>query len=293
MEHTASNLLAKDSGQDLTEAERQDFAEREAQPAIEKERQEAEQQGQKNLDKEAIAAIEETREAINAISEKRNDKARQAIERASAKINALLDRKGKDAFIPVDVQVEVFDTAPREHQAIIEIAQDAARALDEKDFPSARVLLHELMSEIRVRHYTLPLATFSVGLQDAARLLEQDKLDDANAVIRTALTTLVAIDHVTPVPLIIAREAIDRAHARRDTDKDLAVKLMELAKQELNRARELGYASKDPSYVYLNHDISELETQLKSGAGDTASGFSALKEKVAAFLKRQSDQNRH
>jgi len=40
-------------------------------------------------------------------------------------------------------------------------------------------LLYSLESEIRARTYNLPLATYPLALQEAARLLDQGKNDDA------------------------------------------------------------------------------------------------------------------
>jgi len=102
----------------------------------------------------------------------------------------------------------VFDTAPEDIDAILEIADavDAAILLD--DYPAARALLYGLMSELRVRTYNLPLATYLVALTEAARLLDEKKNDEARMVLMVALSTLVAIDRVTPLPLLLAREAI-------------------------------------------------------------------------------------
>jgi hypothetical protein len=73
----------------------------------------------------------------------------------------------------------VFDTAPEDIDAILEIADavDAAILLD--DYPAARALLYGLMSELRVRTYNLPLATYPVALTEAARLLDEKKNDEA------------------------------------------------------------------------------------------------------------------
>src|SRR5689334_15252216 len=137
------------------EAARQN-AEQQARPEIEKQRKQLEQQAESTLDKEAIAAIDETEKAIDAISKNKTDEALAAIEQATGKINVLLGRNPSTALIPVNVEVDVIDTAPRDHQMILELAQDVSRAVDDRDFPDARILLHALMSEIRVRTYNLP-----------------------------------------------------------------------------------------------------------------------------------------
>ena len=104
----------------------------------------------------------------------------------------------------------------------------------------------------------------------------------------TALNTLVVVDHVTPVPLVLAQAAVAAAQQLRDKDKAEAQKLLDEAKYEVERAKELGYAGNDPEYAALDKAMSDLQAQLKDG-GDTASAFSALKDRVSVFLKRLSE----
>lgn len=61
---------------------------------------------------------------------------------------------------------------------------------------------------------------------------------------------------------------------------------MQVAKNEIARAKELGYASNPPEYAALNL-ISALEKQLKSN-GNTESVFAKLKDDIASFLKNES-----
>ena len=258
-----------------------------AQAGIEKQRAEARQQAEQTLDRDAISTIEETQRAIDAINANTISEALSALERASGKINVLLARNAATALIPVSSEVVVFDTAPEDLDSIVEIADaaDAAMVLD--DYPAARALLYGLMSELRVRIYNLPLATYPAALTEAARLIDQKNKDEARLVLMAALGTLVVIDEVTPLPLIVARVAINEAQARRDTDKAAAQAFLETARYELDRAMALGYAAQDPEYKALKDEISNLQKQLKNNE-DTTSVFSKLRERMSALLKRQS-----
>jgi hypothetical protein len=262
-------------------------AQAKANPQIEKQRQEAEQQASKALDKDAQAAIDETNKAIKAISDGKTSDAIAALERATGKINILVGRNPANALIPVQLNAQVIDVAPTDLKAIKTIAKAADSAVDDKDYPAARVLLQGLVSEIRVRMANLPLATYPIAMQDAARLLDQKKTEEAKAVLQTALNTLVVIDHVTPLPIAVAQEAIKDAEAKRDSNKDEAQKLLATAKSELERAKELGYAGKDPEYAALSNEISNVEKAL-SGNGDSRSAFARLKDRVSSFFHRQS-----
>jgi hypothetical protein len=90
--------------------------------------------------------------------------------------------------------------------------------------------------------------------------------------------------------MLVAQEAIHKAQTRTQEDKNAAREILEKAELELDLATELGYAGKDPEYAALKNDISNLKKQLK-GNEDTSSGFSRLKARLGAFLKRQSEQS--
>lgn len=267
-------------------------AEHQVRPDIENERKADEQQAQQSLDKDAIAAIDQTHKAIDDIAANKTDDAVHDIEQATGKINILLARNPSTALIPVYLEVAVIDTAPLDSKAVEELVKGVSKAVGDKDFPVARVLLADLMSELRVRTYNLPLATYPAALTQAARLLDQKATSQASNVLLTALNTLVVIDRVTPLPLLVARAAIDAAQAQQQKDKNAALTLLEVARASIQRSKELGYAPKDPEYAALNDDISNLEKQLKGG-GDVSAFFSKLKERFAGFLKRQSNQQRH
>jgi len=266
-------------------------SEAQANPQIEKQRQEAEQEARKTLDQDAASAIAETSNAVKAVAQGKTDEAMSAIERAIGKINVVVARNPANALIPVELQVEVIDAAPWDIRAIRSIGKAAERAVEDRDYPGARVLLQHLISEIRVRTYNLPLASYPVALKDAARLLDQKRQDEAKAVLQTALNTLAIIDRVRPLPLAAAQDNVERAQALRDKDKDAAQRQLAEAKTELDRAKELGYAGKDPEYAALNQAISDVEKQLK-GNQDSTSAFAKLREKVKSFFKRQSESEK-
>jgi hypothetical protein len=264
-------------------------AEQQARPEIERQRQQTEQQAQQAVNKDAVAALQETQKAIAAIVGNNNTDALTAIEQATGKINILLARNPSTALIPVSVEVAVIDSAPSDSKTVLELSLNVAKALDDNDFPAARTLLDALRSEIRNRTYNLPLASYPEALKEAARLLDQKKNDDAKAVLLMALNTLVVVDKVTPIPLLLARTALNGAQVESQKDKANSQKLLEIAKAEVLRAKQLGYAGKDPEYTALNNDISNLEKQLKGG-GEISSLWARTKEKLSSFTNRQSSK---
>lgn len=266
-------------------------AQQQVQPEVENQRRQIEEEGKKGLDQEAVVAVNDTQKAIDAIAADKSDHALAAIEEATGKINILLARNPANAFIPVSLAVDIIDVAPHDTKLIRQVASDASAAVGAKDYPSARVLLYSLTSEIRSRTFNLPLATYPDALKEAARLLDQKKDQDASNVLLTALNTLVAVDKVTPLPLILSREALRAAKENSQKDKATAQILVQTAKNELGRSKELGYAAHAPEYDALNADITSLEKQLK-GNRDATAVFAKLEDKLSGFLKRQSGQER-
>ena len=263
-------------------------AEQQARPDLEKWRNEAEQQALKTLDKDAMAAIEQTLQAIDCLAAGKTADALKSIEEATGKVNIVLARNPELALIPVSVEALIIDTAPRDIDDIAKLADavDAAIILD--DFPTARALLGALRSELCVRTYNLPLGIYPTALQEAARLLDKDS-EAAGITLLAALNALVTVDQVTPLPLLIAQEAVNQAQTLAQKDKNAAQKVLETAEFELNRAMALGYTGQDSEYTALKDDISNLKKQLK-GSEDTNSAFSKLKARLSAFLKRESDR---
>jgi hypothetical protein len=271
--------------------EQRQNAEKQARPEVEKERQSAQEQANQALDQDAIAAINDTQNAIKAISQSNKNDALAGIEAATGKIDILLARNAKAALIPVASEVEVIDTAPFDEKAVQALNNSVSEAVKDKNYPTARLLLYSLESEIRARTYNLPLATYPLALQEAARLLDQGKNDDASKVLGTALNTMVAVDKVTPIPLVLARAAIAAAEEQRQKDKNAAETLLSAAKDQLHRCQELGYAANATEYSALNTSIAQLDKELK-GNGDTTSLFARLKDELSPLFNRQSAQER-
>jgi len=281
---------ANPKSQEHLDQQRQD-AEEQTRPEVEKERQSAQEEADQALDRDAIAAINQTQNAIKAIAQNKKNDALAAIEAATGKIDILLARNAKEALIPVASEVEVIDAAPLDEKAIQGLEHSVSEAIKNKNYPTARLLLYSLESEIRTRTYNLPLATYPLALQDAARLLDQGKNDDASKVLETALNTLVAVDKVTPIPLVLARGAIAAAEEQRQKDKNAAQTLLATAKDQLHRCQELGYAANATEYSVLNDSIAQLNKELK-GSGDTTSLFARLKDELSPLFNRQSPQER-
>ncbi|ABA25225.1 conserved hypothetical protein (plasmid) [Trichormus variabilis ATCC 29413] len=272
-----------------------------SQQEIEQERQKATNEAQSSLDQDAIAALEETRNAINAIDQGNTQEALQALERATGKLDILLARYPELALVPVSTQITIIDLAPRDFDLIEPIRDEAKRAVNEEDFPTGRALLHNLVSEIRTSTVNLPLETYPDAMKESARLLHQGRNDEARAVMQLALSTLVVTEQSRPIPLINALTELAAAMAlaaqgqdqqnQDQQNRDQVLRLLEDARTQLKLARELGYARRDPEYKELDRAIKDIERQIRAKE-KTESPFAKLREKFFSFFNRVSRVNR-
>lgn len=272
-----------------------------SQQEIEQERQKATNEAQSSLDQDAIAALEETRNAINAIDQDNTQESIQALERATGKLDILLARYPELALVPVSTQITIIDLAPRDFDLIEPIRDEAKRAVNEEDFPTGRALLHNLVSEIRTSTVNLPLETYPDAMKESARLLHQGRTDEARAVMQLALSTLVVTEQSRPIPLINALTELAAAMAlaaqgqdqqnQDQQNRDQVLRLLEDARTQLKLARELGYARRDPEYKELDRAIRDIERQIRAKE-KTESPFAKLREKFSSFFNRVSRVNR-
>ncbi len=272
-----------------------------SQEEIEQEKQKATNEAQSSLDQDAIAALKETRNAINAIDQGNTQEALQALERATGKLDILLARYPELALVPVSTQISIIDLAPRDFDLIEPIRDEAKRAVNEEDFPTGRALLHNLVSEIRTSTVNLPLETYPDAMKEAARLLHQGRTDEARAVMQLALSTLVVTEQSRPIPLINALTELAAAMAlaaqgqdqqnQDQQNRDQVLRLLEDARTQLKLARELGYARRDPEYKELDRAIRDIERQIRAKE-KTESPFAKLREKFSSFFNRVSRVNR-
>jgi hypothetical protein len=256
--------------------------------AIEKEKQAATAEAESSLDQEAIAALEETRNAIAAIEQGKTHDAIQALERATGKIDILVARYPELALVPVSTQVAIIDVAPADMDTIERIRNQIKSAINAENYPAARELLNNLMSEIRTTTLNLPLATYLDAMKEAARWLKDGQTEQAQAVLQSALSTLVLTEQSRPLPLVNAQTKLMGAVAVADFDQNDAQRLLEEVRNQLKLAKELGYARRDRNYAELDQTIQTIERQLKTNQ-KSERAFAELQDKFSTFFNRISE----
>jgi tetratricopeptide (TPR) repeat protein len=246
----------------------------------------AEQKAQSTqLIKEAIKAIQYTQDALIYLNGKKIDKAKEALKNAVGQLAIVLNSPNPPYLLPVDVQIEAYQFQGKMSDIAKMVAQ-AKLLVAENKLPQARQILNALRDEIVIKTINLPLATYPAALNLAIKYLNEGKIKEAKDVLAMALSTLVEVDTIIPIPLIKAQALVTEASKIVKKDQKEALKYLEEAKRQLELARLLGYASKsNTTYKELEKAIKHLEKEIKANH-KTAGLFEELIQKLKEFKEK-------
>ena len=247
----------------------------------------AEQKAQTDnqLVKEAITAIRYTQDALIYLNGKKNDKAKESIKKAIAELSDVLNRPNPPYLLPVDINIEAYQFSG-DLKTIKKAVDQAKMLVVENKLPQAREVLNTLRDEIVVKTINLPLATYPAALNLALKYINEGKIKEAKDVLAMALSTLVEVDTIIPIPLVKATQLVVEASKIVKKDKKEALKYLEEAKHQLILAEALGYTSRsDTTYKMLKEKINKLEKEIKANH-ETKGLFEELIQKIKEFKEK-------
>ncbi len=265
-----------------------------------KERQAAgSQQGQvtkqrKKIIDEAMAAIRETENALQALDKNDSQTALAALERATGKLEIIVARAPELALAPSGVTTFTYDLIGTV-EAVKAIEKKAKQALEDGRLQAARRMLRDLGSELVIRTTNIPLASYPQAMKQAARLVDEGKTDEAKAVLQSALGTLVITEHVIPLPVVAAETLLKKAETlvekkgRTDAENKALAGLLKKARKELEFAEALGYGTKK-EFAKMYEYLDEIEE--KSSGGKSGAGFFDKIKKALGLAKGQGQESK-
>jgi len=246
-------------------------------------------QSQNQLVKEAINAIRDTQDALIYLNAKKLDKAKEAIKKAIGNLSDVLNRPNAPYLLPVDINIEAYEFKG-DINTISKTIAEAKLLIIENKLPQAREILNTLRDEIVIKTTNLPLATYPAALNLALKYINEGKIKEAKDVLVMALSTLVEVDTIIPIPLIRAQALVQEASKIVKTNRTEAIKILEEAKYQLKLAEMLGYTSKSSTtYKELRKEIETLEKEIKAHH-KTASLFEKLIQKLKEFKEKAITQ---
>ncbi|QCT94502.1 YfdX family protein [Caminibacter mediatlanticus TB-2] len=237
------------------------------------------------LVKEAIRAIQYTQEALMYLKNKKIKKAKEALKNAVGQLAIVLNTPKAPYLLPVDIQIEAYQFQGK-LKDIAKMVNQAKLLVVANKLPAAREVLNALRDEIVIKTVNLPLATYPAALNLAIKYINEGKIKEAEDVLAMALSTLVEVDTIIPIPLIKAEALVSEASKIVKKDKKQALKYLEEAKYQLKLAETLGYTSKsDTTYKMLRDEISKLEKEIKRNH-NTKGLFEELLKKLKEFKEK-------
>ena len=250
--------------------------------AVKVAKKDAKQDSKSHIVKEALEAVVLTQKVLGEIAHKEKENAIKDIEKAIGKIEVVLAKKNAPFMLPIDTSINAYEFHA-DLSTIKKGIKTVKDLLDEGKIQEARRLLDTFQSEIDITTVSLPLASYPQALKLAASYLHEGKTDEAKDVLEMALRTLVTTKVIIPIPLITSEALIADAKKIAKKDKNQALKHLDLAKKELEKAELLGYtSSSDVTYKTLRNAVEKVEKEIR-GKNKAEKLFEELIEKLKSF----------
>jgi hypothetical protein len=240
---------------------------------------------QVKLVQEAIASLKLSAKALDALNRNKPDEAKKDIELALGKLESILASEKAPKMLPIDNRVIVknFVGTAKDVEKAIETVK---ALLDKGKVQEAGELLISLQSEIDIVVVNLPLASYPDALKLASKYIIDKNYEKAKRVLEVALSTFTEVEYIIPIPVINALELIKTASTIAKTNKEQALKHLEYASDELDKAEKLGYiSSSDVTYKQLHELIEKTEKEIK-GPNKAEKLFNELIEKLKDFKSK-------
>ena len=234
---------------------------------------------------EAISAIRNTQDALVYLNGKDTKRAISALKKAIGDLAVVLNAPNAPYLLPVDINFEAYQFQG-DIKNVAKLVKQAKNLVEENKLPEAREVLNTLRDEIVIKTINLPLATYPAALQLAIKYINEGKIKEAKEVLAMALSTLVEIKTIIPIPLVKTQNLIVEASKIVKKDKKEAIKYLEEAKHQLKLGEILGYTSKSSTtYKMLKEQINKLEREIRANH-KTSNLFERLIEKIKEFKEK-------
>ncbi len=244
----------------------------------------AEKNAQQNtqLVKEAINAIRNTQDALIYLNGKDKKNAINSLKKAIGDLAVVLNTPNPPYLLPVDINFEAYQFSGN-IKTVASLVQKAKALVIANKLPQAREVLNTLRDEIVIKTINLPLVTYPAALKLSIKYINENKIKEAKEVLAMALSTLVEVKTIIPIPLVKAQNLIIEASKIVKKDPKEALKYLDEAKRQLKIGKVLGYTStSETTYKMLKDKINHLEKEIKA-KHNTSSLFERLIEKIKDF----------
>ena len=221
----------------------------------------------RQIEYEAMSALAGTQNALMALKKDDTSRAIALLKEAAKQLNTLLNKYPHSNLIPalVDADIYEFDSDANQVETLLKMANEL---LADHRVQAARQLLDQLVSELHVTTISVPLGSFSMGVNDAASFASSGNTGKAKDVLIEILNRLAKTVQITPIPILQAadllKEASKLAQAGNRPNEDTKAQILALfdaIKEKLKFAEMLGYGAKG-DYEQANDAIDEIKSDV-------------------------------
>ncbi len=239
------------------------------------------------ITKEAFATIFETQNLLNTIDNGDTAKAIEMGHKLIGKLEVLLTKSpdAKLILVNVDLRKNEIISDINTVRNTVKLAKDA---FDKGYYQVASDLLKNLKSEMIIRNYYIPTATYPDAIKMAVAKLEEGDSNSAKLILEQVLNTVVIDENIIPLPVLRAEQLIALAANIDKKDHNNAKKVVNLlneANYQLQLAQEMGYGKKDEDFKNFADMISKLKESVNNKQ-DSQSSFDSLKNNISNFKNK-------
>ncbi len=239
--------------------------------------------------KEVLTGFDKTIEAIKALQKNDIKGAKKLLAAATVSFDKALKANPKLDRVPIadDITVTEIASTPEQIKKAIDLAKEA---LDAHRIDEARGLLLPLRDEMVIATQYIPMDLYPSATRLASNMLGNGHKKEALQTLNTALGTLGVDEVVIPMPLVRAQAYVAEASKLDKSKKKEAMRLLDAASSELQKALLLGYTDKHAgAYKDLNKQIDAIRDEI-GGKNEVEKLYEHIKGSFKAlFHKTEKD----
>jgi len=216
----------------------------------------------KKSPKEFMQGLNNTILALKAIDENKTKEATDLLKKADKDLTTAFKKEPKLGLIPVNDSAKII-TFNGDAKLIKHIKEAAIKLLQDNNTQLAIDMLMPLQDEMIITTQLIPSYIYPKAIKESIKALKDGKKEIAKDTLLTALNATQIDTIIIPIPLITAQNMILEASKLQKTHKKEALKLLNAAQDELQKAILLGYANNyQKEYKALDKKIEDIKTEI-------------------------------
>ncbi len=230
--------------------------------SIDKEK-EKQKKGFQEAPKEIVKGFEDTLKAISFLSGENITEAKKSLKSATENFSIALKSSPELDIVPFSQEIIVNEFLG-DSKKVKKALTLANKMITEYETQVAKVLLEPLEDEMIISTQAIPMKLYPLATEKALHALEKGDKDEALEMLHVSLNTIITETVVIPLPLLVAEDLVGIARLLDKTKKEEALRLLNLAQDELKKALYLGYTKKyASSYESIDNQIEAVKKEIK------------------------------